>query len=83
MRLLTLSLIILFSTMSGILCKPSPDDLIRATKKRDIVKIEKLIQKEVVIDYINSSGEAALFIAASKGYFEVLEILIKNNAKIF
>jgi len=57
--------------------------LIEATKKRDIIKVKKLLEEGYLyIDFQDKLKATALFYASKKGYSDIAKLLIVGGAKL-
>lgn len=59
------------------------EDLVKCAKEGDLDGVEKLLQKDAIVNYSGGVyGQTALSWAAEKGHLEVVKILLKKGAHI-
>jgi ankyrin repeat protein len=58
-------------------------DLIKATEKGDLNKVELLLQKGADVNYIFKYGQkSSLMIASEGGYLDTVKLLLENGADV-
>ena len=58
------------------------DQLLLKVKEGDISAVQQLLSEGADVNYINSQGECAMFLAATKGDTDMTAVLLKNGAQI-
>lgn len=80
-RIIYLAVLICSLVLDG--CKPQQiDELLDAVYHEDLIRIEQLVAKGVVVDGHGYDGWTPLTVAAREGHIEVVRLLVKSGADI-
>lgn len=62
--------------------KPNPQELFAASLKGDLRTVQRLVKERINVNHVNSDGETALHMAASRGHLSIVIFLLNNSANI-